>query len=57
MAWDHYTKYEAWCIACLTEEVVLLSLLKDAMNLLLEGLDPFNQSSYIIYLSVGGICR
>ena len=50
-------KFEAWCIACLAEEVIFLSLLKDVVNLLLEGLDLFNQSSYMIYLSVGGLCR
>jgi hypothetical protein len=51
------TKYEAWSIAYLVGKVVLLSLLKDVMNLLLEGLDPFNQYSYMIYLSVGGLFR
>ena len=50
---ENYDKYEAWCVACLAEEVVMLSLLKDVMNLLLERLDLFNQSSYMIYLSVG----
>jgi hypothetical protein len=50
-------KSEAWCVAFLAEEVVLLSLLKVVMNLLLEGLDLFNQYSCMIYLSVGGICR
>ena len=45
-------KSKAWCIACLVEEVVMLSLLKIVMNLLLEGLDMFNQSSCMIYLSV-----
>ena len=49
-------KSEAWCVACLAEEVVLLSLLKDVMKLLLEGLDSFNQYSCMIYLSVGGLC-
>ena len=52
-----YAKSEAWRIACLIEEVVLLSLLKVVMNLLLEGLNPFNQSSCMIYLSVGGVYR
>jgi hypothetical protein len=47
-------KFEAWCTACLSEEVVILSLLKVVMNLLLE-LDLLNQSSCTIYLSVGGI--
>jgi hypothetical protein len=50
-------KSEAWCATFLVEEVVLLRLLKDFMNLLLEGLDPFNQSSCMIYLSVGGLCQ
>ena len=50
-------KFEAWCAACLAEEAIMLSLLKDVMNLLLEELDPFNQSSCMIYLSVGGLCR
>jgi hypothetical protein len=50
-------KSEAWCVACLVEEVVLLSLLKAVMNLLLEGLSPFNQYSCMIYLSVGVLCR
>jgi hypothetical protein len=50
-------KSEDWCVACLDEEDVLLILFKDVMNLLLEGLDSFNQSSYMIYLSVGGLCR
>ena len=48
---------EAWCVSCLAEKVVLLSLLKAVMNLLLEGLDPFNQSSCMIYLSVRGLCQ
>jgi hypothetical protein len=52
---DTSTKSEAWCVAFFNEEVVLLSLLKVVMNLLLEGLDLFNQSSCMIYLSVGGI--
>jgi hypothetical protein len=30
----------------------MLSLLKVVMNLLLEGLDPFNQYSCMIFLSV-----
>jgi len=34
-----------------------LSLLKVVMKLLLEGLDPFNQYSSKIYLSVGWNCR
>jgi hypothetical protein len=51
------TKSEAWCDACLAKEVVLLSLLKVVMNLLLEGLDLFNQSSCMIYLSVDGLYR
>jgi hypothetical protein len=50
------TKFEAWCAAFLVE-VVLLSLLKVVMNMLLEGLDLFNQSNCMIYLSVGGLCR
>jgi hypothetical protein len=54
---ETYAKSEAWCVACLAEEVVLLNLLKVVMNLLLEGLNPFNQSSYMIYLSAGGFCR
>ena len=48
---------KAWCTACLVEEAILLSLLKVVMNLLLEGLDMFNQYSCMIYLSVGGLCR
>ena len=51
------TKFESWCISFLAEEVFLLSLLKVVMNLFLEGLDPFNQYSYMIYLSVGGLYR
>jgi hypothetical protein len=51
------SKSKSWCVACLTEEVVLLSLLKDVTSLLLEGLDSFNQYSCMIYLSVGGICQ
>ena len=35
-------KSKYWCVSCLVEEVVLPSLLKDVMNMLLEGLDPFN---------------
>jgi hypothetical protein len=35
----------------------MLSLLKVVMNLLLEGLDMLNQSSGMVYLSVGGLCR
>jgi hypothetical protein len=42
------SKSEAWCVACLVEEAVMLSLLKAVMNLLLEGLDPFNQSNYML---------
>jgi hypothetical protein len=49
-------KSEAWCDAFLVEEVVMLSLLKDVMNFLLEGLDSFNQSNCMMYLSVGGLC-
>jgi hypothetical protein len=51
------TKSKSWCTACLAEEVVLLSLLKDVTSMLLEGLDPVNQSSCMIYLSVGGLCH
>jgi hypothetical protein len=54
---ETYAKSEAWCIACLAMEDVLLSLLKVVMNLLLKGLDSFNQSNCMIYLSVGGFCR
>jgi hypothetical protein len=54
---ETYAKYEAWCTACLVEEDVMLSLLKVVMTLLLERLDVFNQSSCMIYLSVGGIYR
>jgi hypothetical protein len=50
-------KYKSWCVACLVEQVVLVSLLKDVMSLLTESLDPFNQSSCMIYLSVGGLCQ
>ena len=39
---DRESSLEAWCAAFLAEEVVLLSLLKVVMNLLLEGLNPFN---------------
>jgi hypothetical protein len=42
---DTSSKSEAWCVACLVEEVIMLSLLKDVMNLLLKGLDLFEQSS------------
>jgi hypothetical protein len=49
-------KSKAWCAVCLAEEVVLLSLLKVVLNLLLEGLDLFNQYSCMIYLSVGQFC-
>jgi hypothetical protein len=35
-------KSEAWCVACLIEEVVMLRLWKVVMKLLLEGLDMFN---------------
>jgi hypothetical protein len=44
-------------LAFLVEEVVFLSLLKDATSLLLEGFDPFNQYSCMIYLSVGGLSQ
>ena len=54
---ETFAKSEAWCVAFLAEEVVLLSLLKDVMNLLLEAFDLFSQSSYRIYLSVGGLFR
>ena len=50
-------KYKSWCVACLTKEFVLLKLLKDGMNLLLKGLDPFNQSRYMIYMTMGGLCQ
>ena len=43
------TKFQAWCVSFLVEVVVI--------NLLLEGLDMFNQSSCMIYPSVGGICQ
>jgi hypothetical protein len=33
----------------------MLRLLKDFTNLMLEAFDLFNQSSCMIYLSVGGI--
>ena len=51
------SRSKSWCVACLAGEVVMLSLLKVVMNLLLEGLDLFNQYSCMIYLSVGGIFR
>ena len=54
---DTSVKSEAWCTTCLAEEVVFLSLFKVVMNLLLEGLHLFNQSSCMIYLSLGGLCR
>jgi hypothetical protein len=54
---ETYSKFESWCVSCLAKEVVMLSLLKVVMNLLLEGLDLFDQSSCMIYLSMGGICR
>jgi hypothetical protein len=50
-------KSEAWCNAFFAEEVVMLSLLKAVMNLLLEGLNPSNQSRCTISLSVEGIYR
>ena len=53
---DNSSKSEAWCVACLDEEFTILSLLKDVMNLLLEGLDPLNQSGCMIFLSVVGLC-
>jgi hypothetical protein len=49
-------KFEAWYVACLAEEIILLGLLKVVMNLLLEGLDLFNKSNCMIYLSMGGLC-
>jgi len=52
---DTSTKSEAWCVAFLVEEIVLLSLLNIVINLLLEGLDLINQSRCMIYLSVGGL--
>ena len=50
-------KSEVWCVSFFVEEDILLSLLMVVMNLLLEGLDMFNQSSCMIYPSVGGICQ
>jgi hypothetical protein len=50
-------KSEAWYVACLVEEVVMLRLLNVVMDLLLEGLDLFNQSSCMICPSVGGLCQ
>jgi hypothetical protein len=54
---ETFAKSEAWWISFLDEEVVMLSLFKAIINLFMEGLDPFNQSSCMIYLSVGLICR
>jgi hypothetical protein len=53
---ETYAKSESWCVNCLVEEVVMLSLLKVFMNLFLEGLNLFNQYSCMIDLSVQGIC-
>jgi hypothetical protein len=54
---ETFARSEDWCAACLAKEIVILSLLKVVMKMLLEGLNPFNQYSYMIYLSVQGICR
>ena len=53
---EAFAESERLWVACLAEEARPLSLLKVVMNLLLEGLDPFKRYSYMIYMSVGGLC-
>jgi hypothetical protein len=40
---EYFSKYESWRVGFLVDDFFMLSLLKDVMNLLLEGLDMCNQ--------------
>jgi hypothetical protein len=52
---EAFVESRSWRFSFFDEEVVLLNLWKVVMNLLLEGLDPFNQFFFMICQSVGGI--
>jgi len=52
---EDFFESKPWWSVFLAKEVVMLSLLKVVINLVLEALDPFNQSRYMICLRVGGI--
>jgi hypothetical protein len=52
---EYFVEFETWLVACLVEEVSLLSLLKVVMNFLLKGLNLYNQYGCMIFLCVGGI--